>query len=221
MSTHSIVTTIASAFLALGILRVAAPRVSKRWPNSWLDQTVAFVLRFGSDWLGAMISLALRQGSAGALVPTGDEAATAKKAYDAYAATVGTTYRGDPMKAWEDLPPETQAGWVAIIKVVHMGQKLTIAIGTIFFAAALSACRLSPAQTAGIAKWAPPIAGATCHLVAELFDSDAIRYACTKAEETGIVPQSTGPANPTVSREMIFDIPAEHRLEFESVNHVE
>ena len=221
MTTNSIITTIACAMLVLGALRVAAPRVSRRWPNSWLDQTVAFILRFGSDWLGAMISIALRQGSAGALVPTGDEAATAKKAYDAYAATVGTTYRGDPMKAWEDLPPETQAGWVAIVKVVHMGQKLTIAIGVIFLSASLSACRLSPAQTAGIAKWAPPIAGATCHLVAELFDSDAVRYACTKAEETGIVPQSTDPSSPPVPREKIFDIPSEHRLEFESVNRVE
>lgn len=95
-------------------------------------------------------------------------------------------------------------------------------LGVMLFALALAGCNLTPAQTAALGKYVPPIAGATCHLVAELADNDMLRYACTKAAEGGLVPQSTGGVETVpLDREKVFEVPREHRAEFEAANRIE
>lgn len=142
MTTNQLILVIACVMGALGLLRAVAPAVARRWPGSILDQTIAFLLRAGSDWLGAVFSLALRQGVSGALVPTSDEAAMAQRAYEAYAIAVRwTTYTGDTMKPWADLPEDAKVGWVAIVKAIHLGQKAAALMIVVFVAAGCGATK--------------------------------------------------------------------------------
>jgi hypothetical protein len=111
--------------LLFGVLRLwIAPRVAARWPGSWLDQLVAFVLRAGVDIFGAMVGAMLRQGTGGALVPTSDDRELAKRTYETYATAVSwTTHTGKPMLSWEALPEDTKAGWITAATAIHSGAK--------------------------------------------------------------------------------------------------
>jgi hypothetical protein len=114
--------------LLSGALRLLAPFVAKRWPASWIDRLIAFLLQMGSNWLGALLGALLRQGTGGALVPIDNDpaaaAAMAKKAYEAYGDMVGwTTHMGAPMLSWESLPDETRLAWTVSASVVHVGAK--------------------------------------------------------------------------------------------------
>jgi hypothetical protein len=187
---------IAIAIAVMLVVRVAAPRVAARWPGSWADVLLAFLLRLSSDWLGALIGLAQGQGATGALVPSPDLDAVAQRAYEAYGTALDwLAHSGNPIPPWADLPAERRQGWYVVASALQAGTSrpskpppsavgvLPLGLLAMVFLASQTSCTPEQAKTA--ASIATRIAGAACSLVSK--DSKEARFACDVIDEASPV----------------------------------